>query len=183
MISQPSHDCQASQGVHGAYDIIAPNFRARSIIWVLMVPKLILLFATAGWSAQPYSINFWLSQVRLAMLHGFYCYTLDGLSYLETFLCCHLVSASTYVTELICLFFVCCRLVFRAFPAKTSDHLLRRSDQDVFFSLNVMLVTCFGPSDAGKTSLLKKLTKVHLGLFSWPEWGLSRIFERRYLNV
>ena len=66
MISQPRHNCQASQGVHGGYDIIAPNFRARSIIWVLVVPNLILLFTTAGWSAQPYSINFGYSQVRLA---------------------------------------------------------------------------------------------------------------------
>ena len=33
-------------------------FRARSILWSFVVPKLILLFAAEGWSAQPDSITF-----------------------------------------------------------------------------------------------------------------------------
>ena len=33
-------------------------FRARSILWAFVVPKLTYSFTTAGWSAQPYSINF-----------------------------------------------------------------------------------------------------------------------------
>ena len=33
-------------------------FRAKSMLWGFVVPKLILLFTTAGWSAQPFSINF-----------------------------------------------------------------------------------------------------------------------------
>ena len=32
-------------------------FRATSILCQFMVPKLILLFTTAGWSGQTYSIN------------------------------------------------------------------------------------------------------------------------------
>ena len=34
------------------------HFRARSILWGFVVPKLIFLFTREGWSAQPYSINF-----------------------------------------------------------------------------------------------------------------------------
>ena len=34
------------------------QFRPRSILWGFVVPKLILLFTTEGWSAQPYSTNF-----------------------------------------------------------------------------------------------------------------------------
>ena len=34
------------------------RFRAWSFLLGFVVPKLILLFTTAGWSAQPYSINF-----------------------------------------------------------------------------------------------------------------------------
>ena len=34
------------------------RFRARSILEGFVVPKLMLLFTKAGWSAQPYSTNF-----------------------------------------------------------------------------------------------------------------------------
>ena len=34
------------------------HFWVRSTLWEFVVPKLILLFTTAGWSVQPYSINF-----------------------------------------------------------------------------------------------------------------------------
>ena len=37
------------------------TFRARSMLWVFVVPKLILLFTKEGWSAQPYLINFLVS--------------------------------------------------------------------------------------------------------------------------
>ena len=32
-------------------------FKSRSILWAFVVPKLILLFTTEGWSDRPYSIN------------------------------------------------------------------------------------------------------------------------------
>ena len=46
------------QAVHGADDVTALHFRARSILLGFVVPKLMLLFTTEGWSAQPYLINF-----------------------------------------------------------------------------------------------------------------------------
>ena len=35
------------------------SFSARLILFAHVIPKLILLFSKAGWSAKPYSINFW----------------------------------------------------------------------------------------------------------------------------
>ena len=53
------------------------TFRARSILLVLVVPKLILLFTREGLSAQPFSINFdksWVcwSDFQALYLFGFY---------------------------------------------------------------------------------------------------------------
>ena len=41
------------------------RFRAMSILWAFVVTKLILLFTTVGWSAQPYSTNFYAGSVSL----------------------------------------------------------------------------------------------------------------------
>ena len=58
MTSQLCHNFQASQPVNGADDITTPIFRSKSILSIFVVPKLLLLYSTEGWSGQPYSINF-----------------------------------------------------------------------------------------------------------------------------
>ena len=50
MTSQLRQNLLASQGLHGANEV--------TILLAFMVPKLLLLFTAAGWSVQPYSINF-----------------------------------------------------------------------------------------------------------------------------
>ena len=55
MTSQLRHYFQVSQAVQEADDVATPHFQS---LLEFVVPKLILLFTKAGWSAKPYSINF-----------------------------------------------------------------------------------------------------------------------------
>ena len=69
MTSQLRYYFQASQAVRGADDVSTPHFYSQVNSLSVFGPKLILLFTTAGWSAQPYSINFGIHIERPCQLH------------------------------------------------------------------------------------------------------------------
>ena len=65
MTSQLCHVFQASQAVHVADDITTPPFKTQFNSLRVCGPQVDTLFTKAGWSAQPYPINFGLTDEKL----------------------------------------------------------------------------------------------------------------------